>query len=45
MMAALTVRMWGHEMTPPVGVRRGRWWYAQHGHSLGGVSPLEGKVV
>lgn len=25
MMAALTLRMCGHEMTPPVDVRRGRW--------------------
>lgn len=25
MMAALTVRMCGHEMTPPLDVRRGRW--------------------
>ena len=24
-MAALTVRMWGCEATPPGGVRRGRW--------------------
>ncbi|KCN77495.1 hypothetical protein X108_02914, partial [Mycobacterium tuberculosis BTB07-123] len=25
MMAALTVRTFGHEMTPPGDVRRGRW--------------------
>ena len=25
MMAALTVGMWGHELTPPGDVRRGRW--------------------